>query len=338
MIGVRLRLALGLVVLLWYVTASLVYLPGPRRASLADTDIGRIHQPPSIDLLRGWTDNRRVADVPEEDPDPQGDDDLDFLFGDGSDDAPDDASGAGARGSHGGDGDPHPGVAGWFGTDATGRPVSTRVLAAPAFLLPHLAGFIALSVILTVGLGVVGGLRPKGIEARLTRTWLQANHALPQLIVLFAALSLGQFRMPALVIALAVVAGTARAFTVADKTRQVLGSELGEGLREMGIPRHRVIVDHLLRSHLRPYLVVQVPFLVAEFLLFEAALGYLGHPVEVTGVSFGGMLASAARHLGLGMDWLFVFPALAIVISIWGFHSLGAALTHVFAERNPHSF
>jgi len=40
MIGVRLRL--GLVVLLWYVAASLVYLPGPRRAALADTDIGRV--------------------------------------------------------------------------------------------------------------------------------------------------------------------------------------------------------------------------------------------------------------------------------------------------------
>jgi peptide/nickel transport system permease protein len=352
-------LLLGLLVVLWYLVATAMYLPQARRDALSFGDLDHVYRPPSVGFLAELTDLRtpeiRAAMNAQRDgavdatsaDDPFG---LPSVFDEGADDPfapiPD------PDGTDSDETDPletalgtdrGPSVAEnasgyWlFGTDALGRSLATLVAGAPAFYLPWMLLYVAISLLLMLVVGVSAGYAPRSIPGRGATLLVEANHALPQLVVIFAVLAVAEIEMGWLVVALSIVSGIAKSILIRDKIRSVLVSDFVEGLREMGIPARVVVGRHLLRTHCRALLLVQVPFLIAELVLFEACLGYLEHPVDIEGLSYGSMLATAVDTLGEGLHWLFLFPALGIVASIWGFYALGTGLAQVFNERNPYS-
>lgn len=345
-------LCFGLLVVAWYLTATLLYLPRARRDALSFGDLDHVYRPPSIEVLADLTDKRtpeiRAAMIAQRDgaafDDAATDDDpfgLPSVFDDDAAAAadPDDPFAPipdlAVEERTGPDAD----EAGFwlFGTDGSGRSLAGLVSGAPAFYLPWMLLYVAIAIALMLVLGVVAGYAPRSIPGRAASVLVESNHALPQLVVIFAVLAVAEIEMGWLVLALGVVSGIAKSILIRDKIRGVLASDFVEGLREMGIPARVVVGRHLLRTHCRALLLVQVPFLIAELVLFEACLGYLEHPVDIEGLSYGSMLASAVDTLGEGLHWLFLFPALGIVVSIWGFYALGAGLAQVFNERNPYS-
>jgi len=61
---------------------------------------------------------------------------------------------------------------------------------------------------------------------------------------------------------------------------------------------------------------------IAEFILLEASLTFLGLGVDPTILSWGGMLADSRNYITTAW-WTSVFPGVAIMLTVLGFNLLG---------------
>jgi len=315
-----LQLMFGAVVVAWFLGSGLFYLQPSHRAALVRTDIDHVFEPPRIALLAQLLDRRPVAVRSAHEV--AGSEEGEIPLGEHLPEARAAAKGNASFAP--------------FGTDATGRSVALLVASAPAFYLLPMGLYVTVALVVMVAVGCASALLRHNIAGRIAQYTVEVNHSLPQLVVVLAALALSGFSIVAFALTLGVVSGLARSLLVSNKVEAVLSTGFRDAIHELGISPFGVLWTHLLRGHLRALLLVQIPFLVAELVLFEACLGYLHHPVG-TGLSYGSMLAGAIRNLNLGTDWLFAFPAAAIVVSIWGFTALGSGLSRLFRVRNPHS-
>jgi len=344
-IRTRLQIAFGLVVTVWFLSSGIYLLDKGRMRGVARGSLEHKSQAPTNELFAKMTDHRpRPEDTPVEFTGGSGLDDDNPLVTDNPlvDDNPltrgnplagSTGAGSSVTASPGGEG-----FAYSLGTDSLGRGLARLVLAAPGFYLFHGTLYVGLALTAMIVLGVAGGYVRRGPVGFAARWLVEANHALPQLLVIFVVLAITRASMTWFVLVLALISGTAKSILIRNKIESVRAMDFMEGLREMGIPTRTVIWRHLLRSHCKALIIVQVPFLLAELVLFEAALGYLGQPVDVNSqISFGALLANAVNYPVAGAYWPFAVPALGIIFLIWGFSALGTGLVHVFNERNPYS-
>ena len=93
--------------------------------------------------------------------------------------------------------------------------------------------------------------------------------------------------------------------------------------RALGAGDGRVIFRHILPNALAPVLV-SITFGIANAILIEAALSFLGFGVQPPTPSWGGMLARAQEYLEWW--WITLFPGLAIFLAVTGYNMLGEGL------------
>jgi peptide/nickel transport system permease protein len=85
-----------------------------------------------------------------------------------------------------------------------------------------------------------------------------------------------------------------------------------------------ILLRHILPNVINPVLVM-VSFQMAQILILEGALSFLGLGVQPPTPSWGNMLAEGRDYMGSAW-WLTVFPGLAIVVCATAINVLGDAL------------
>jgi peptide/nickel transport system permease protein len=92
----------------------------------------------------------------------------------------------------------------------------------------------------------------------------------------------------------------------------------------------------IIRSHLLPHLVAPVIVLstiaVAQNVLAEAGLSYLGIGIQPPTASWGNLLADAPQYY-LTQPWLMLWPGIAILMTTLAFNLLGDGLRDAFDPR-----
>lgn len=83
----------------------------------------------------------------------------------------------------------------------------------------------------------------------------------------------------------------------------------------------RIILQHLLPNLIGPVIVLMT-LNVANNILLESSLTFLGLGVDPTIPSWGGMLADGRTYLQTAW-WVSVFPGLAILLTVLGLNLLG---------------
>jgi peptide/nickel transport system permease protein len=89
--------------------------------------------------------------------------------------------------------------------------------------------------------------------------------------------------------------------------------EFVEAARVVGASDLRIVRSHLL-PHLVAPIVVLVPITVAQFVLLEAGLSFLGIGIKQPTASWGSLLATGPTYY-LTQPWLMVWPGLAILLT-----------------------
>jgi peptide/nickel transport system permease protein len=223
-----------------------------------------------------------------------------------------------------------PSLAHWMGTDENGRDVMSRVIfGARASLL---AGVV--SVLIAAGIGVpaglIAGFSGGVVDALLSRI-VDAMLACPFLIL---AIALAAFLGPNLTNAMiAIGVSTAPRFMRVARaaTLDAKSNEYVEAARAIGNPAWRVAVRHVL-PNIVPPILVQGTLSIAQAIIAEASLSFLGLGQQPPDPSWGSMLNSAQRFLSQA-PWLAVFPGVAIFLCVLSFNLVGYGLRDALDPR-----
>jgi peptide/nickel transport system permease protein len=104
--------------------------------------------------------------------------------------------------------------------------------------------------------------------------------------------------------------------------------EFVEAARSVGASNARIIVRHMLPNSLGP-IIVNVTLVVAEAILIESVLSFLGFGIQPPTPTWGNMLAES-RDLATVAPWLVWFPGLAILLTVLCVNFFGDGLRDAF--------
>lgn len=223
-----------------------------------------------------------------------------------------------------------PGTAGWLGTDEIGRDVWSRLLHAGRASLLLGLGVAVTSVGLGGLLGALAGYRGGWVDAAVSAV-IDALLSIPVLALAMVAAALVPLTPGRLVLVLALLSWTTVARIVRGQVLTLRGWPFVEAARALGGAWPRILGRHVAPNVVAPVLVAGT-LLVAQAILVESALSFLGFGVPPPTATWGGMLHAAQVHVSEA-PWLGVFPGLAIFVAVAGVNILGEGLREAFDPR-----
>ena len=236
-----------------------------------------------------------------------------------------------------------PSAAHWFGTDELSRDSLSRVLHGGQISLRVALGVALLSTLIGVVIGALAGFYRgwlDGLLMRFTDLWI-ALPALPFLAVAvsigtvdlgpFGALDLGGPLGITLLLSCLLWGSIAR--VVRGATLALREREFVDAARAIGASNTRIITRHVLPNCTGP-IIVNATLVVAEAILVESTLSFLGFGIQPPTPSWGNLLSNS---IGTVEDqwWLTVFPGLAIFLTVLAVNFLGDGLRDALDPRRP---
>lgn len=222
-----------------------------------------------------------------------------------------------------------------LGTDHLGEDVLSRILYGARVSLTVGAVVEAIELVIGVSLGLLAGYKGGWWDTVLMRV-TDAMFAFPDL--LFAILLVGIWRpaTPAgsfliVFIALALVNWPAMARLVRGQTLSLREKEFVEAARSVGASDWAIVTRHLLPNMLSP-IIVAVTVDIANVILAEATLSFLGIGIQPPFPSWGRMINDARPYL-LSHPHLILWPSLALGATVLALNFLGDGLRDALDPR-----
>jgi peptide/nickel transport system permease protein len=200
-----------------------------------------------------------------------------------------------------------------LGTDQLGRDMLSRILigARTSLGIATLAALVSAVAGVTAGIlgGYFGGV-PDLITARLVDMTL----AFPTLLLAIALIAVLRPSVGSVIVVLAVTGWVTYARLIRAQVLALREREFIVAVHALGGDDTRVIVRHLF-PNLVPILLAVATIQLAQFILAESALSFLGLGVPPTVPSWGGMINEGRDYIWNAW-WIETFPGLAIVLIV----------------------
>lgn len=211
----------------------------------------------------------------------------------------------------------------WFGTDELGRDQVSRLFYGAQTSL--LAGIASVTIALGIGIpfGLIAGWYGGWTDAVISRI-TEALLACPFLILAIAFAAVLGPSLTNAMIAIGLSAVPIFIRLVRGQVINVKAEDFVEGARSVGVPEWLILFRHVAPNTLSP-IIVQATLFMAQAIILEAALSFLGLGQQPPSPSWGQML-NVAKNFMEQAPWMSVAPGIAIFLAVLGFNLLGDGL------------
>jgi peptide/nickel transport system permease protein len=231
-----------------------------------------------------------------------------------------------------------------LGADANGRDVAVRLLygGRNSLLIGLMATFITLLLAMIIGIaaGYFGGHADTWLTRLLDLIWAYPAVLLGVALgvsLTVSGISLGIFTIhgtslfvPALIIGVVYVPYVAR--PLRGQVLQLNRREFVDAARAQGLSHTRVMFSEIL-PNLATMLIVLLPLVIANAILLEASLSYLGAGVQDPNPSWGTMIGDGIRLIPSAIH-LTLVPGAMLVAAILGINVFGDGVRDALDPRS----
>ena len=216
-----------------------------------------------------------------------------------------------------------------FGTDNSGRDILSRMLYGGQYSLVIGFGATALALVLGSIIGAVAAVARKAVSEVIMRV-LDVIMSIPGIaLAAILVLILGN-SVPAIIFSIGFmytpqIARIVRANVVSEYGEDYVRAVIVSGARAPWI-----LMRHVLRNCIAPIMVFTVT-LVADAIIFEASLTFIGAGIAEPTPTWGNILSSARDGVLLGRWWQALFPGIAIMVTCLALNILSEGLTDAMA-------
>lgn len=229
----------------------------------------------------------------------------------------------------------------WLGTDAQGRDMFSTMLYGMRISIFIGLGAVALQAILGVVIGLLSGYFGGKVDTffmRLADVQLSFSTMMVAIFLsaifqtAFGVANYAELAVPFLVLVIGIAewpqyARTVRASVLAERKKEYV-----EAARVIGLSSRRIMLRHILPNCLSPLLVIST-VQVANAVMSEAALSFLGLGMPVTKPSLGSLINSGFEFIFSGSWWISLYPGLLLVVLILVVNLLGDWLRDVLNPK-----
>ncbi len=219
----------------------------------------------------------------------------------------------------------------WLGTDDQGRDMLSAILHGLRISLMVGLSAVVLATIIGSLVGLIAAYMGGWVDTLLMRI-VDFILGFPTILVALVLLAIMGRGVDKVVIAIVLVQWAHYARIMRGRALQERKKEYIEAAKNLGFPAWRIMTRHLLPNCMGPVMVFAT-IQIANAIVLEATLSFLGVGVPITEPSLGLLIANGFQYLMSGDYWISMFPGLALLALILSINLIGDRLREALDPR-----